>query len=255
MSVFGARGYVMSRDSCSDTLRKRLAARSYKDVPPEEGMRLLALAQEGNASATCDFIALHSGLIEYLAKRYYWRLSATICQSIDLDDIRQVSRIAMLGVIYRFNPDLGYRFSTYAAKVICGAIGRFVRDNGTLVRVPEHVRFSYSNEKRKAGLKSRVRDAVRASFNYADIDDVHLPISCYEPDDRSSLVRKALVRLARERKIDDREIYIITERYLKQEDDCKTCRAVGNDLGVSMQRVQQIERRVIEKLKAAICKL
>jgi len=53
-----------------------------------------------------------------------------------LDDIVQVGYLGLIKAIERFDPDLGYEFTTFATLTVAGEIKRYFRDKGTAIRFP-----------------------------------------------------------------------------------------------------------------------
>ncbi|OJW27572.1 MAG: hypothetical protein BGO49_25200 [Planctomycetales bacterium 71-10] len=72
------------------------------------------------------------GLVYRTADRYLNR-------GLDRDDLVSEGVIGLMKAVGRFDPALGFRFSTYATYWIRQAIGRAVHDKGTTVRIPVHM--------------------------------------------------------------------------------------------------------------------
>jgi RNA polymerase sigma-B factor len=88
-------------------------------------LRLRALLVEG-----------HLPLAYAIAARFRSR-------GVDLDDLRQVAAMALVGAVERFDPARGRRFSTYATATIAGALKRYFRDRAWLVRPPRRLHDRY----------------------------------------------------------------------------------------------------------------
>ena len=71
----------------------------------------------------------HLHLAEHQLRRYRERTSA-------IDDLRQVAHLAVLHAVERFDPSLGYAFSTFAGRTVEGEIKRWFRDRSWSVRPP-----------------------------------------------------------------------------------------------------------------------
>lgn len=65
------------------------------------------------------------GLIHMVLKRFAGR-------GYEMEDLFQIGAIGLIKAVERFDPDLGYSFSTYAVPVIIGEIRRFLRDDGLI---------------------------------------------------------------------------------------------------------------------------
>ncbi len=88
---------------------------------------------ETRSSSARDALAeSYLPLADYFAKRYADR-------SVELEDLRQVARLALVKALDRFDPSRDIRFSTFAGRTIDGELKRWFRDKGWAVRVPRSV--------------------------------------------------------------------------------------------------------------------
>ncbi len=128
--------------------------RLYPVLSEAETRRLFAdYAQGGEAAHAAGhaLMAHNQRLVFHLARRYQ-NLS-----DLSLLDLVQSGNLGLLKAIDKFNPALGYQFSTYAHTWIRQAIRRAIADTGRMVRLPTHVH--------EAGIKAnRVWDAWYADF-------------------------------------------------------------------------------------------
>src|SRR3982075_4771715 len=60
-----------------------------------------------------------------------------------LDDIVQVGYLGLIKAIERFDPDLGFEFTTFATLTILGEIRRYFRDKGWAIRFPRRLQELY----------------------------------------------------------------------------------------------------------------
>ena len=74
-------------------------------------------------------IEAHLGLAEHLARRFAHRGEA-------YDDLVQVSSLALVKAVDRFDPERGVEFTTFATRTIIGELKRHFRDRGWAVRAP-----------------------------------------------------------------------------------------------------------------------
>jgi RNA polymerase sporulation-specific sigma factor len=86
--------------------------------------RLIA-AKNGDREAADEMVALNSGLIWSIARRYFGR-------GVDPDDLYQLGCVGFLKAVAGFDPAYGTQFSTYAVPKIAGEIRRFLRDDGSI---------------------------------------------------------------------------------------------------------------------------
>ncbi len=98
----------------------------------EEINKLIVEAQNGNVEARNTIVNNYVRFVISIAKRYK-------TNSVTLDDLIQEGNIGIIRAIQRFNPSLGYSFSTYAYYWVRQSITRYIADFGRTVRVPVHV--------------------------------------------------------------------------------------------------------------------
>ncbi|MGH9067939.1 MAG: SigB/SigF/SigG family RNA polymerase sigma factor [Acidimicrobiales bacterium] len=110
---------------------------SFDPARRDELRRLFAeLAVSHDPEIRRRLIEAHLGLAEYLARRFANRGET-------LDDLVQVSRIALLKAVDRYDPGRGVEFSTYATHTIAGELKRHFRDKGWAVRAPRRMQELY----------------------------------------------------------------------------------------------------------------
>lgn len=69
-------------------------------------------------------------------------------QSVPYEDIEQQAFIALIYCVENFNPDKGYRFSTYAVPAIKGRLMNFIRDKTALIKIPRKTILSIAKSKK-----------------------------------------------------------------------------------------------------------
>ncbi|MGH9064752.1 MAG: SigB/SigF/SigG family RNA polymerase sigma factor [Acidimicrobiales bacterium] len=94
------------------------------------------LARSRDPETRRELIEAHLGLAEYLARRFANR-------GEPLDDLVQVSSVALVKAVDRFDPGRGVEFSTYATHTIAGELKRHFRDKGWAVRAPRRMQELY----------------------------------------------------------------------------------------------------------------
>jgi RNA polymerase sigma-B factor len=98
--------------------------------------KFVALAETGDPAIRRELVEAHLGLAEYLARRFSHR-------GEPVDDLVQVSSMALLKAVDRFDPGRGVEFSTYATHTIAGELKRHFRDKGWAVRAPRRMQELY----------------------------------------------------------------------------------------------------------------
>lgn len=108
--------------------------------------------QNENSDVAREKIILNNlDLVKYQAKR----VSALIPDFIDVEDLKSYGMIGLIEAVERFDPEMGYKFSTFASKRVRGAIIDFLRE---LDWLPHSVRSDAKkiiNEKDKLNGKNR----------------------------------------------------------------------------------------------------
>lgn len=98
----------------------------------EEERLLTRAVQEGDKRARQRLIESNMRLVINIAKTYRNR-------TIPLEDLIQEGAIGLIQAAERFDPDKGFRFSTYATHWIRQAIGRAIDNKSKAIRLPAHV--------------------------------------------------------------------------------------------------------------------
>lgn len=195
-------------------------------------------------------------------------------------DLIQEGIVGLLEAIKRFNPEKGTRLSTFAMWWIRAAIQDYVLRSGSIVRsvtTPRHRTMYFGGI---AGLDEKGGEAVRALADRLNttVDDVRafaqrikasdepfdtltadgrpladtLPDASPDPETtlRSKRERIALVRMLRAAipSLTRRERHIMRRRFLSEKRQSLT--KIGRELGVSKERVRQLESRALEKIRS-----
>ena len=99
----------------------------------EEGWKdTVCNVEEKNGAAKKQMVEENIGLVHMVLKRFAGR-------GYEMEDLFQIGAIGLMKAVQRFDPTLGYSFSTYAVPVIIGEIRRFLRDDG-LVHISRKIK-------------------------------------------------------------------------------------------------------------------
>ena len=101
-------------------------------LKPEEEITLAKRVKKGDEEARNKMIRSNLRIVINIAKRYTHFGLAFM-------DLIEEGNVGLMRAVDKFNPRLGFRFSTYAAWWIKQAISRSISDQGRLVRVPVYV--------------------------------------------------------------------------------------------------------------------
>ena len=245
----------------------------------EEFMLANRFRKHGDLDAAKRLISAHLRLAAKVAfgYRYY---------GLPVEDLISEANIGLMQAVKKFEPEKGNRLSTYAVRWIKAAINEFILRSWSLVRigtVAAQKRLFYNLRKIKARLglygdSALDADSVKEisqNLNVSEDDvvamdnrlsgDVSLNTPVYTDgyaekqdflsnnasiedsvaDKQESDLRLHLLAQAMD-KLNDRERIIVRARRLQ--DDPTTLDSLGEQLGISRERVRQIETRAIEKM-------
>ena len=245
----------------------------------EEFMLANRFRKHGDLDAAKRLISAHLRLAAKVAfgYRYY---------GLPLEDLISEANIGLMQAVKKFEPEKGNRLSTYAVWWIKAAINEFILRSWSLVRigtVAAQKRLFYNLRKIKArlglygdsALDSDSVKAISKDLNVSEDEvvamdnrlggDVSLNTPVYTDgyaekqdfltdegsiedavaDKQESDIRMRLLAQAMDN-LNDRERIIVRARRLQ--DDPTTLDSLGEQLGISRERVRQIETRAIEKM-------
>jgi len=247
-------------------------------LEPDEERELARRLAEGDPAARERMIISNLRLVVSIARRY-------VNRGLPLMDLIEEGNIGLLKAVEKFNYRQECRFSTYANWWIKQAIRRAITNTSKTVRVPAYMVEAISHWKnaevalrselgrrpsvgeiiKQAGMDSKnyklVRRLVRLSSRTGQPVSLDLMSSLNEliedtrteqPEDSlfSANEREVLQRVLD--KISPREAHILRLRYGLDDDRPLTLAQIGKKVGLTRERVRQIEREAINKLSKEI---
>ncbi|HRI44812.1 MAG TPA: RNA polymerase sigma factor RpoD/SigA [Fimbriimonadaceae bacterium] len=99
---------------------------------PDEEVALTRAAQKGDAKAKQRLVESNMRLVINIAKSYR-------SKAIPIEDLIQEGAIGLMHAAERFDPEKGFRFSTYATHWIRQSIGRALDNKAKAIRIPAHI--------------------------------------------------------------------------------------------------------------------
>ncbi|GAA1021131.1 MULTISPECIES: sigma-70 family RNA polymerase sigma factor [Amycolatopsis] len=245
-----------------------------EDLTPQRRKELRALMRDGHVAKN-HLLEANLRLVVSLAKRYTGR-------GMPLLDLIQEGNLGLIRAVEKFDYSKGFKFSTYATWWIRQAITRGMADQGRTIRLPVHLveqvnklarirRDLHQQLGRDAtheelsaesgipvhkisDLLDQSRDPVSLDMPVGTEEDAPLGdfIEDSEATDAESAVISGLLQDDLRRvlaTLDDREQHVIRLRYGLDDGQPRTLDQIGKHFGLSRERVRQIEREVMAKLR------
>ena len=123
----------LDEDDASDTVKWYLKSIPDKLLSSEEERLIAIKAKNGDAYAREQLINCNLKLVVSIAKRF-----ANKGYGLEFMDIIQAGNIGLMKAVDKFDPTLGFKFSTYATWWIRQSIIRSIADEGRVIRMPVH---------------------------------------------------------------------------------------------------------------------
>jgi RNA polymerase primary sigma factor len=244
----------------------------YKLLTAKQEQALAKRVAEGDEEAKRQLVLSNLRLVVTIAKRY-------TSHGQSLMDLVEEGNIGLIKAAGKFDHRKGFRFSTYASWWIKQAITRGIANQSRTIRIPVHIYQlinRYIREEERFDFK-RVDDEEMAAALDVPVKKIKLVKSLIQGirSEEPLVSAEALQKLSSElhhfrgqnpeeivglqveneyvtdlidRHLSEREQEILRIRYGLDGGEPKTLAAAGKVMGVSRERIRQIEKRALKKL-------
>ena len=213
--------------------------KSYRFLSPEEtNEKVLAWQERGDKKALADLVdsmdAWCKNRASYFCKTRGGDIGAALSAAYE----------GLLAAINRYDVNRGYKLSTYASYAMVTHMNRAMLNDTGAIRLP-FAAHTTDPEKARAARKTQSLHTCRATMNHLE------EVFSYEDCQATNLANREGVTLAETtlinclNQLEDRDRLVIEMRFWEE----KTLKEVGEVIGVTRERVRQIEVRVVQKLR------
>ena len=241
----------------------------------EEEKKLALRIKDGDEKAIDTLVEHNLRLVVSIAKHY------TGC-GLSLLDLIQEGNVGLIEAAKKYDVDKGFRFSTYATWWVRQKIGRALSDQSRSIRVPAHIAELVSKIKKIMGTMTqelgrtpteeeiakklnievdKVKVALDMSQAVSSLDvpvgeDEETTIGDLQADHSVKSLMANLIDEANRQIIEtvfatlnEREANVLRLRFGMNVNHTYTLEEVGNELGITRERVRQIETRALRKMR------
>lgn len=271
-------------DQTLDRTPMRIYLNQIEHIPlltPEEEIDVSKQIQandEHSSDARAKMIRSNLRLVISICKRYS-------NMGLAFSDLVEEGNIGLMRAVEKFNPDRGYRFSTYASWWIKQAIMRALSNQGKTIRIPVYmydviakwrkVRDGLTQKLNRVPTRKEIANLMQVSIHKVkEIENIagrpsslNAPVSLDGQAELIDLIQDDASRapdvkigesLKNERigkllnQLDDRERRILILRFGLGDEESHTLEEVAAQFGITRERVRQIEAVALKKIRVQL---
>jgi RNA polymerase primary sigma factor len=256
----------------------KLYVRQIGDGPlltPAEERELARRKDEGDEAAKRKLIESNLRLVMSITRNY-------MNSGVPLLDLIQEGNLGLIRAVEKFDYRMGYKLSTYATWWIRQAVTRAIADQGRTIRLPVHVvdqvrkvmrarrvltqklnrdptaeevaQESGFDVKRVNELLDLVEDPVSLETPVGDGDSIYSDmiedVNSEQPHDVLAELLRSVELQGALSSLSERMRHVLELRFGLTGQAPKTLEEVGSSLGVTRERVRQLESRALRELQA-----
>lgn len=244
----------------------------YALLTPDQEIELGKRIAKGDEDAKREMILANLRLVVTIAKRY-------VGHGLTFLDLVEEGNLGLIRAAGKFDYSKGFRFSTYASWWIKQSITRSIANHAKSIRIPIHIyqlinrylrledgqdveRLDEATAARELGITEKKVRLVKSLIHGIRTEELAVTADALQklsteavaegstPEELISVqIENEEVGRYMEKYLSERELTILRTRYGLEDGKPRTLAETGKMIGVSRERIRQIERRALQKLK------